>query len=47
MVDEALILRKLADLDQYYSQLNEYENTTADQIQMIGRFNASLNERCR
>jgi uncharacterized protein YutE (UPF0331/DUF86 family) len=31
MVDEALILRKLADLDQYYSQLNEYENTTADQ----------------
>ena len=31
MVDEALILRKLAELDQYYSQLNEYENTTADQ----------------
>ena len=31
MVDEALILRKLAELDQYYSQLNEYENTTANQ----------------
>ena len=31
MVDEALILRKLAELDQYCSQLNEYENTTADQ----------------
>jgi uncharacterized protein YutE (UPF0331/DUF86 family) len=31
MVDEALILRKLAELDQYYSQLKEYENTTADQ----------------
>ena len=31
MVDEALILRKLAELDQYYSQLNEYKNTTADQ----------------
>ena len=30
MVDEALILRKLAELDQYYSQLKEYENTTAD-----------------
>jgi uncharacterized protein YutE (UPF0331/DUF86 family) len=31
MVDEALILRKLAQLDQYYGQLKEYENTTADQ----------------
>ena len=31
MVDEALILRKLAELDQYYSQLKEYENTTANQ----------------
>ena len=31
MVDEALILRKLAELDQYYGQLKEYENTTADQ----------------
>jgi|SRR5210317_606910 uncharacterized protein YutE (UPF0331/DUF86 family) len=31
MVDEALILRKLAELDQYYSQLKEYKNTTADQ----------------
>ena len=31
MVDEALILRKLAELDQYYSQLKEYENTTVDQ----------------
>lgn len=30
MVDEALILRKLAELDQYYGQLKEYENTTAD-----------------
>lgn len=31
MVDEALILRKLAELDQYLSQLKEYENTTVDQ----------------
>ena len=31
MVDEALILRKLAELDQYYGQLREYENTTVDQ----------------
>jgi uncharacterized protein YutE (UPF0331/DUF86 family) len=31
MVDEALILRKLAELDQYHRQLKEYENTTADQ----------------
>ena len=31
MIDEALILRKLADLNQYYRQLKEYENTTADQ----------------
>ena len=31
MVDETLILRKLAELDQYYSQLKEYENTTANQ----------------
>ena len=31
MVDEALILRKLSELDQYYSQLKEYEKTTADQ----------------
>ena len=31
MVDEALILRKLAELDQYYKQLKEYENTTVDQ----------------
>jgi uncharacterized protein YutE (UPF0331/DUF86 family) len=31
MVDEALILRKLAELDQYYCQLKEYKNTTADQ----------------
>lgn len=31
MVDEALILRKLAELDQYFSQLKEYENTTVDQ----------------
>ena len=31
MVDEALILRKLAELDQYNSQLKEYENTTANQ----------------
>jgi uncharacterized protein YutE (UPF0331/DUF86 family) len=31
MVDEALILRKLAELDQYLNQLKEYENTTADQ----------------
>ena len=30
MVDEALILRKLAELDQYYGQLKEYENTTVD-----------------
>jgi uncharacterized protein YutE (UPF0331/DUF86 family) len=31
MVDEALILRKLAELDQYSSQLKEYENTTVEQ----------------
>jgi uncharacterized protein YutE (UPF0331/DUF86 family) len=31
MVDEALILRKLAELDQYYGQLKEYENTSVDQ----------------
>ena len=31
MVDEALILRKLAELDQYHRQLKEYEKTTADQ----------------
>jgi len=31
VVDEALILRKLAELDQYYKQLKEYENTTVDQ----------------
>lgn len=31
MVDEALILIKLNELDQYCSQLKEYENTTADQ----------------
>ncbi len=31
MVDEALILRKLAELDQYYRQLKEYENTTVNQ----------------
>ena len=31
MVDEALILRKLSELDQYCSQLKEYENTTSDQ----------------
>jgi uncharacterized protein YutE (UPF0331/DUF86 family) len=31
MVDEALILRKLAELDQYYSQLKEYQNTSAEQ----------------
>jgi uncharacterized protein YutE (UPF0331/DUF86 family) len=31
MVDEALILRKLNELDQYCSQLKEYEKTTADQ----------------
>ena len=31
MVDEALILRKLAELDEYYRQLKEYENITVDQ----------------
>jgi len=31
MVDEALILRKLAELDQYCSQLGEYENITVEQ----------------
>jgi len=31
MVDEGLILRKLSELDQYYRQVKEYENTTADQ----------------
>ena len=31
MVDEALILRKLAELDQYCSQLEEYGNTTVEQ----------------
>ena len=33
MVDEALILRKLAELDQYHNQLKEYKNTTADQYE--------------
>ena len=31
MVDEALVLRKLAELDQYCSQLEEYRNTTFEQ----------------
>jgi len=31
VVDEALILRKLAELDQYYKRLKKYENTTVDQ----------------
>ena len=31
MVDEALILRKLGELDQYLRQLREYENTTPEQ----------------
>jgi uncharacterized protein YutE (UPF0331/DUF86 family) len=31
MVDEALILRKLNELDLYRSQLKEYESITADQ----------------
>ena len=31
MVDEALVLRKLAELDQYCSQLEEYGNTTVEQ----------------
>lgn len=31
MVDEALILRKLSELDEYYSQIKGYEDTTVDQ----------------
>ena len=31
MVDEALILRKLSELDEYYRQVNEYKNITVDQ----------------
>ena len=31
MVDEALILRKLSELDEYYRQIKEYENITVDQ----------------
>jgi uncharacterized protein YutE (UPF0331/DUF86 family) len=30
MVDEALILRKLSELDEYYRQIKEYENITVD-----------------
>ena len=31
MVDEALILRKLSELDEYYRQIKEYEDITVDQ----------------
>ena len=31
MVDEALILRKLSELDRYYEQIKEYKKTTAAQ----------------
>jgi uncharacterized protein YutE (UPF0331/DUF86 family) len=31
MVDEALILRKLSELDEYYRQIKEYEIITVDQ----------------
>ena len=31
MVDEALILRKLSELDEYCRQIKEYENITVDQ----------------
>jgi uncharacterized protein YutE (UPF0331/DUF86 family) len=31
MVDEALILRKLSELDEYYRQMKGYENITVDQ----------------
>jgi uncharacterized protein YutE (UPF0331/DUF86 family) len=31
MVDEALILRKLSELDEYYRQVHEYKNITVDQ----------------
>ena len=31
MVDEALILRKLSELDEYYRQVKEYKNITVDQ----------------
>ena len=30
MVDEALILRKLSELDEYYRQIKEYQNITVD-----------------
>jgi uncharacterized protein YutE (UPF0331/DUF86 family) len=30
MVDEALILRKLSELDEYYRQIKEYEKITVD-----------------
>jgi uncharacterized protein YutE (UPF0331/DUF86 family) len=33
MVDETLILRKLADLDQYFEQISEYETITVKQYQ--------------
>jgi len=31
MVDESLILRKLSELDEYYQQINEFENITVAQ----------------
>jgi len=31
MVDEALILRKLSELDEYYRQIKGYEDITVDQ----------------
>ena len=33
MVDETLILRKLADLEEYYSQLSEYSSITVEQYE--------------
>jgi len=33
MVDETLILRKLADLEEYYSQVSEYSSITVEQYQ--------------
>ena len=31
MVDETLILRKIADLDEYYNQITEYKKITVAQ----------------
>ncbi len=37
MVDKDLILRKLADLDQYLSQVSEYKDITAERYQQEWR----------